>query len=59
MRLHDSDGRHAHLALGDGDIDVSAMLGRLGENKTCLIEVKTVKGLEDSLRYLKENGIKQ
>lgn len=59
MHLHDSDGRHAHLALGDGNIDVSAMLRRLGENKTCLIEVKTVKGLEDSLEYLKKNRIKQ
>ena len=57
MHLHDSDGKHAHMALGDGSVDIAGTLARLGEDKTCLIEVKTVMGLEKSLEYLKNAKI--
>ena len=56
MHLHDSDGKHAHLALGDGRVDIGEKISMLPENSTCLVEVKTVKGLEKSVNYLKENN---
>ncbi|MBR2343181.1 MAG: sugar phosphate isomerase/epimerase [Clostridia bacterium] len=53
MHLHDSDGKHAHLALGDGRIDPSEKM-RLLRGETCLIEVKTISGLEKSMEYLRK-----
>lgn len=52
MHLHDSDGRHAHLPLGEGRVDIKSKLSLLSENSTCLIEVKTVEGLKTSVDYL-------
>lgn len=57
MHLHDSDGRSAHLPLGTAAVDASATIALLPPDKTCLIEVKTIAGLEDSVKYLKENNI--
>lgn len=51
MHLHDSDGRHAHLPLGRGSVPLAEKLSLLPENATCLIEVKTVAGLTESLAY--------
>lgn len=56
MHLHDSDGKSAHLPLGTAKVDVGEKLGFLGEEKTCLVEVKTIKGLIDSADYLKANN---
>lgn len=56
MHLHDSDGRHPHLPLGAGHIPVADTLGRL-RGQTCLIEVKTVEGLQESVSYLRRNGL--
>ena len=55
MHLHDSDGAHPHLPLGGGRIDVKSKLAMLREDSTCLIEVKTVAGLTESVKYLKNN----
>ena len=53
MHLHDSNGKSAHLPLGSADVDVNAMLDLLGDKGNCLIEVKTVEGLRESVNYLK------
>jgi len=53
MHLHDSDGRHPHLALGDGRLDVGSKLAMLKPDSTCVIEVKTIAGLAKSVEYLK------
>ena len=55
MHLHDSDGKHPHLPLGEGRLDIKSKLAMLKEDSTCLIEVKTIKGLTKSVKYLKEN----
>lgn len=59
MHLHDSDGRHAHLPLGEGIADVRAYLSRLPADATCLLEVKTLEGLEQSIAYLKKHHMKE
>lgn len=55
MHLHDSDGKHAHLPLGEGKVDIKSKLALLPENKTCLVEVKTIQGLKTSLEFLRKN----
>ena len=58
MHLHDSDGRRAHLALGDGILPVGELLREPPPPpETCLIEVKTVEGLDRSIAYLKQNNL--
>ena len=57
MHLHDSDGKHPHLPLGSGKIDIASKIRMLTDSSTCLIEVKTIKGLSESTKYLKEKGI--
>lgn len=54
MHLHDAKGTHAHLPLGLGDIDIPEKISRLNNDKTCLVEVKTLDGLDSSLDYLRE-----
>ena len=53
MHLHDSDGKSAHLALGDGRINVADKLSLL-RGDTCLVEVKTKAGLKKSMEYLRK-----
>jgi len=55
MHLHDAEGKSAHLPLGGGKVSVSERMSRL-VGDTCLIEVKTVKGLEESIAYLERNN---
>ena len=55
MHLHDCDGKKPHLALGDGIIDIQKKISDFSGN-TCLVEVKTIEGLEVSSRYLVEKG---
>ena len=58
MHLHDcGTDKHPHIALGTGIVDVRASLQKLPKDGTCLVEVKTIEGLEESVRYLKENGL--
>lgn len=59
MHLHDSDGRRAHLALGDGCVNVADALSRLPSDATCLLEVKTLEGLSRSVEYLKKKNCKE
>ncbi len=56
MHLHDSDGKHAHLPLGEGIVNVGEKMSLLKPDATCLIEVKTVEGLEKSVQFLKKNN---
>ena len=59
MHLHDSDGKHAHLPLGDGRVDISKRLEILPCDRTCLIEVKTLDGLSKSLNYLDKMDLRR
>ena len=52
MHLHDSDGKHPHLPLGVGRVDIKSALSMLEEDSTCLVEVKTIDGLRKSVNYL-------
>ena len=54
MHLHDSDGKHPHLPLGRGRLNIKEKISMLGEEHTCVIEVKTIAGLAESVKYLKE-----
>ncbi|MBQ9084519.1 MAG: sugar phosphate isomerase/epimerase [Clostridia bacterium] len=56
LHLHDSDGRSAHLPFGEGRINIKEKLGLLKNDGTCLIEVKTARGLEESIEYLRRIG---
>ena len=53
MHLHDARGKSAHLPLGTADVAVCEKLSRLPKDKTCLVEVKTIAGLEESMEYLR------
>ena len=55
MHLHDARGKSAHLPLGTGDVDIDARLAMLRRDMTCLIEVKTIAGLRESVEYLRTN----
>lgn len=58
MHLHDcSSDKHPHLALGSGILDVAGSIAKLSENGTCLVEVKTIAGLEESVKFLKKNKL--
>ena len=52
MHLHDAVEKSDHLPLGNGEINLRDKLSLLPDDGTCLIEVKTVKGLKESLEYL-------
>ncbi len=58
LHLHDSDGKKPHLALGDGNLNIEEKLSELKHGNTCLLEVKTIEGLEKSAKYLAERGLK-
>ncbi len=53
LHLHDSNGKSAHLPLGTANVDVANTLKLIPEDGTCLVEVKTVAGLCESVDYLK------
>jgi sugar phosphate isomerase/epimerase len=53
MHLHDARGRSAHLPLGTGEVDIAEKIALLGDGTTCLVEVKTVAGMQESIKYLK------
>ncbi len=53
LHLHDAKGKSAHLPLGEGGVDIPEKLKMLSEDGTCLIEVKTIDGLNSSCEYLK------
>ena len=51
LHLHDALGTKCHLPLGEGSVDIESKLAAL-RGDTCLIEVKTVVGLEKSVKHL-------
>lgn len=57
MHLHDAKGKSAHLPLGAAEVAIKEKLTRLPYDKTCLIEVKTIAGLEESVEYLRKEDI--
>ncbi len=57
MHLHDAKGKSAHLPFGDGEVAIGEKLAALKQDDTCLIEVKTIEGLEKSVKYIKENNL--
>jgi sugar phosphate isomerase/epimerase len=57
MHLHDAKGKSAHLPLGSADVAVKEKLSAFRRDGTCLIEVKTIAGLEESVQYLKNNNL--
>ena len=57
MHLHDAKGKSAHLPLGTAEVSVKDKMAMLKHGETCLIEVKTIAGLEESVDYLKSNNL--
>ena len=57
MHLHDSDGKHPHLSLGSGRLDIKSLIDGYDKVENHLIEVKTIEGLAQSINYLNETGI--
>ncbi len=58
MHMHDArEGRKDHLALGQGEIDLQKYLD-LAEKRDCtvVLETKTVEGLRESVRWIRENA---
>lgn len=62
IHFHIHDGSETpprnHLALGDGEIDLTERL-RLAENRNarCVLETKTIEALMQSVKWLSENGM--
>ncbi|MBR2930440.1 MAG: sugar phosphate isomerase/epimerase [Clostridia bacterium] len=57
LHLHDSNGKSAHLPLGSASVNVAKTMSQLKYGDTCLIEVKTIAGLEESVEYLKRTQL--
>ena len=59
IHLHDALGKKNHLALGTGEMDIGKYL-RLAQEQNCrvVLETKTIAGLRESVRWVKENGMK-
>ena len=57
MHLHDARGKSAHLPLGSADVDIESMIVRLKNGDTCLVEVKTIAGLKESVKWLKSKEL--
>lgn len=57
MHLHDAKGKSAHLPLGTADVAIKNRISLLPKDKTCLVEVKTVDGLCESVEYLRKEGL--
>jgi sugar phosphate isomerase/epimerase len=56
LHLHDARGKSAHLPLGAGDVEVMKKISML-RGETCLIEVKTLAGLAESVEYMKQHNL--
>jgi sugar phosphate isomerase/epimerase len=53
MHLHDGLGKNNHLALGDGEINLTDKFALAKEcNCRCVLETKTIGGLTKSVVYL-------
>ena len=63
VHFHIHDGKEEppknHLALGDGEINLSERLDLAKErNARCVLETKTIEALKNSVKWLKDAGIK-
>lgn len=60
MHIHDYNGKSDHLSLFDGNLNINKAL-EFARNKNLLtvIEVKSVKDLEESVRRLEEKRLKE
>ncbi len=57
MHLHDAAGKSNHLALGSGEMNISACLDIAREhNCRVVLETKTIDGLRRSVRWLTSRG---
>ena len=58
FHVHDAKGKSNHLALGTGEIDLSARLRIAADNGCrCVLESKTAEALEQSVQYLKTTSV--
>ena len=62
IHFHIHDGSETpprnHLALGDGEIEVSDRLALAQRmNARCVLETKTIEALRRSVRWLRDNGL--
>jgi len=59
MHMHDARGaKQDHQPLGQGEMDIPGYLALARETGcTVLLEVKTVAGLQDSVRWIREKGL--
>ena len=53
LHLHDCDNSGPHIPLGAGYVNINEKLNLL-KGETCLIEVKTIDGLKESVKYLRD-----
>jgi sugar phosphate isomerase/epimerase len=59
MHIHDAVGQNNHLPLGTGEIDLdNRLLLAIKNNCRCVIEVKTVQGLQESVDWLRDSDYK-
>ena len=63
VHFHIHDGKEEppknHLALGDGEINLAERLNLASErNARCVLETKTIEALKNSVKWLKDAGIK-
>lgn len=58
IHLHDSDGSADHLPLGTGKLDIRRILSEARAFRCrCVLEVKTVSGLRESVDFLRKPGL--
>ena len=58
MHLHDATPGHCHLPLGEGELDIPALVAKAqAADARAVIEIKTVKALRDSVAYLRNKGL--
>ena len=58
MHLHDSTSRQCHMPLGEGELDIAALVRRADSaGARAVLEIKTIAALRDSVQYLKEHGL--
>lgn len=58
MHLHDCKFGSPHLPLGVGEVDIVKRLACL-KGETCLLEVKTITGLIESVKYINDKELKK
>lgn len=56
MHLHDAINRDCHLPLGTGEMNLKACINFV-QPKRAVVEVKTIKGLYESMPWIKENQL--